>query len=544
MAFKTTSDHQHKYVGKSQTIGKIMDDVFNRLSILLFRIDEKINELLMKGGYPPKKLNQWGMEARDLKYQENYVRERRNKNVDSLEHEELELVKIVTKIVNHLKKCPFKDEMMYDKPVPVIISTHKSDLGKQSKNMEKENEAEVPEYQKAEQSPNPVQAHKIESEPIESDGVMTTVAEIESEPMSESVDITQDTSNPSCEQNMQPRYSHLVPVKKHYSFNLKEGHLELGLDHQPILILDVPLLGSPESARVDDVITLVETDIRELSENPDYINSLFLLIQRNNCLNHIDSSFFNSMPKLCFLDLSDTKIRTLPSSLFNLSTLEVLLLRNCICLDTLPSEIGGLNRLQVLDLLGTDLYNLPKAIGQLIRLRCLQLSFYGPDDESEYSHLPHELIPDGTLSKLVALEALSITVHPEDHRWKEIAAYITKNIGSLGKLSFIQFYFPEIEIFRDFIQTRPSWKDQRLWKFIRRRRTTWEEQGLKKFKFIVGNNVKRVVSRVPGEVESLFDQQDRSLRYVNVDKVPQVIKLYLIVSPHSTWIITLQSKAC
>ncbi|KAL0456537.1 UNVERIFIED_CONTAM: hypothetical protein Slati_0992900 [Sesamum latifolium] len=124
-----------------------------------------------------------------------------------------------------------------------------------------------------------------------------------------------------------------------------------------------------------------------------------------------------NMPDLRFLVLFDTRIRTLPSSLFTLSKLKVIMLRNCVSLDKLPTEIENLNHLEVLDLSGTELYCLPDEIGQLTGLKHLQLSFYGPDDESEYAHLPSKLISPGVLSHLKALQALGIIVHLEDHRW-------------------------------------------------------------------------------------------------------------------------------
>ncbi|KAI3448682.1 hypothetical protein Pfo_005347, partial [Paulownia fortunei] len=294
--------------------------------------------------------------------------------------------------------------------------------------------------------------------------------------------------------------SHEIPKKKHYLFGMKDNSIELELDHHTILVGDCISSGPLETSPVQSVINLAEQNLLVLHEKPDYPNSLVLFLQRNNSLTLIHSSNFDSIPDLHFLDLSDTRIRILPSSLFRLSKLKVLMLRNCVCLKELSSEIGKLNHMEVLDLSGTELYN------------HLQLSFYGPDDESEYARLPSEqMISQSVLSELKALEALSIIVHPEDHRWTNISARILKDVSSLERLIFIQFYFREVEIFQDFIQMSCS----------------WTERVLRKFKFVVGHNVKRIISRVPNEVESLFDQQDQCLRYVNGDKVPQVIKTVL-----------------
>ncbi|KAL0377041.1 UNVERIFIED_CONTAM: hypothetical protein Scaly_0821700 [Sesamum calycinum] len=297
-------------------------------------------------------------------------------------------------------------------------------------------------------------------------------------------------------------------LKEDYSIIVEGSHIKLELDEQTFLIGDHPSSGPLERFQVTHVRNLVEWDLCELPEKPDYSNSLLLFLQRNRNLALVHSSFFNSMPDLLFLDLSDTRIRTLPSSLFMLSKLKGIMLRNCVSLDKLPTEIGNLNHLEVLDLSGTELYCLPDEIGQLTGLKHLQLSFYGPDDESEYAHLPSKLISPRVLSHLKALQALGIIVHPEDHRWAKSAADIMNDIARLEMLSYLQFYFPEVEMFQDFIRASPSWKGHIL----------------RKFKFIVGHNVKRIVSRVPDEVESAYDQGGQCLRFVNGDHVPQVIE--------------------
>ncbi|KAK4425117.1 hypothetical protein Salat_1705600 [Sesamum alatum] len=301
-------------------------------------------------------------------------------------------------------------------------------------------------------------------------------------------------------------------LKEDYSIVVEGHHIKLKLDEQTILIGKYPSSGSLERSQVTGVINLVERDFRELPEKPGYLNPLLLFLQRNRHLTLVHSSFFSSMPDLLFLDLSDTRIRTLPSSLFMLSKLKVIMLRNCVSLDKLPTEIQNLNHLEVLDLSGTELYYLPDEIGQLTGLTHLQISFYGPDDESEYAHLPLKLISPGVLSQLKALQALGIVVHPEDYRWTKGAADIMYDIARLEMLSYLQFYFPQVEIFQHFIQMSPSWK----------------RHILRKFKFIVGNNMKRIVSRVPDEVDSTFDQGSQCLRFVNGDHVHQVIEEVLM----------------
>ncbi|KAL8482810.1 hypothetical protein ACS0TY_025732 [Phlomoides rotata] len=616
-AFKATGVPQHKYVEDSQNVGEYIEKLFGRLSTLLFHIDKQINKVLIQGRFLPKKVNQWAMEARALKIQvSDLLKKQLNTKGDSLNSEDL--VEMGIKMINHLKKCPCKDGMMYDKPIPVIM--HRRELGsdKPSGRTEQKYSSGEKSYsnlkgkktehsqRKTDQSVDPVESHGLQDQEA---GVMLTSvgtsspavelqkkndvdtlveksgselipsestegAEIRREEAShvhevlispsdsDSVSISEDLSEErsagkensdiledsetGMPRNMPTSVSDLkslqtdesgsygeiqvvdegttltgaenlyiqqrdvttevVLKEKHYMVSVKEDHIKLKLDHHTILIADIRSSTQPESS---PVLNLIEQNFRELPEKSDYCDSLALFVQRNYQLTLIHPSFFDSMPNLRFLDLSDTRIRILPSSLYRLPKLKVLMLSNCAGLENLPSDIGNLNQVEVLDLSGTtELYSLPDETGQLVLLRYMKLSFYGPDEESEFDHLPSQLVSPSILSELKELRALSITVHPDDHRWTDIASRILEEVGKLEMLSYLQFYFPKVEIFEDYIQMN--------------------QHKLSKFNFIVGHNVKRIVSRVPDEVESLFDQQDKCLRLVNGDKVTQLIKTALI----------------
>ncbi|KAL8483105.1 hypothetical protein ACS0TY_025962 [Phlomoides rotata] len=310
-----------------------------------------------------------------------------------------------------------------------------------------------------------------------------------------------------------------VLKERHYLVNMKEGHIELKLDHQTILIQDIRSSTQPEGS---PVLNLIEQNLRELPEKSDYRDSFVLFARRNHQLTVIHSSFFDSMPNLRFLDLSDTRIRILPSSLYRLLKLKVLILSNCAGLENLPSDIGKLDQVEVLDISGTtQVYSLPDETGHLVLLRDMKLSYYGPDDESEFDQLPSQLVSPTVFTELKELRALSITVHPEDHRWTNIASRILEEVMKLEKLSYLQFYFPKVEIFEEYI--------------------LMNQHILSKFNFIVGQSVKRIVSRVPDEVESLFDQQDKCLRFVNGDKVikTELIQVTAFYLDHHTEIQSL-----
>lgn len=72
-----------------------------------------------------------------------------------------------------------------------------------------------------------------------------------------------------------------------------------------------------------------------------------LLLQGNWKLFEIPELVFEQMHGLRVLNLSNTSIRKLPSSLFNLTNLQGLFLVDCWRLKSLLSNIGQLNRLEV-----------------------------------------------------------------------------------------------------------------------------------------------------------------------------------------------------
>ncbi|KAL8479302.1 hypothetical protein ACS0TY_026241 [Phlomoides rotata] len=216
------------------------------------------------------------------------------------------------------------------------------------------------------------------------------------------------------------------------------------------------------------------------------------------------------MPALRLLDLSYTRISVsgLPASLFRLTDLQALVLRSCVCLDSVPPEVEKLKTIEMLDLSGTDLYSLPNEIGELTRLKRLALSFYGLDYGSGYARLPQDLVSPDIFSKMKDLEELSIVVHPEDQRWIKIAGDIILYIRWLEKLTNLQFYFPSVEALGSFVEVSLTWKKHKV----------------KIFKFVVGHNVKRIISRVPDEVESKYEALDQCLRLINASDVPEVMK--------------------
>ncbi|KAL9274325.1 Disease resistance protein-like protein [Drosera capensis] len=268
-----------------------------------------------------------------------------------------------------------------------------------------------------------------------------------------------------------------------------------------------------EEARV---IVLSGNKLSRLPVRPMCNRLSVLLLQKNYNLRVIPSSFFDLMPSLRILDLSKTKIKSLPQSFTRLGSLQVLLLRDCVRLMVFPSEIGSVKRLEVLDLHGTEITHLPDTVSKLSNLRHLQLSFYGSDIRSDYVKLPTMLIPDGIIRNLNLTE-LGISMFPGDHRWFSTALGVTKEVCCL-ELNALSFPFPDMNHLRHLLEESLSWK-----------RGT-----LRKYNFVVGRDVKRIVSQVSSDVELMYSQQDRCLRFVNGEEEPRIPDAILKVLKQAT----------
>ncbi|KAH9611352.1 hypothetical protein KSS87_006106 [Heliosperma pusillum] len=251
------------------------------------------------------------------------------------------------------------------------------------------------------------------------------------------------------------------------------------------------------------VIFLMDNNFLTLPSKPYCPTLVSLFLQRNCFLRAIPASFFDSMHSLTNLDLSQTRIRSLPDSLFTLKSLQVLLMRDCEHLIILPSTIGQLTALRVLDLQGTELLNLPETVNELASLKSLKVSFYGSINNNEYNNLPRELFVDGTISNL-PLEELAIFVHPGDRRWTFSVSDITKEVTGL-LLTILYFHFTELENLEYFLHESQSWKIGNV----------------TDFNFIVGHDFKHALSLVTKDAELMHSSSKRCLRFVNGETIPQ-----------------------
>lgn len=259
-----------------------------------------------------------------------------------------------------------------------------------------------------------------------------------------------------------------------------------------------------------EMIFLMDNDISKLPEEPNCHKLKMLFLQRNRRLTTIPASFFKSMPCLQVVNLSKTNIRSLPSSLYSLSGLQTLILRHCPCLSEISPRVGDVKSIEILDLTGTEIYSLPDSIGKLSSLKHLHVSFYACMDDNEFHNKHKNLIPGGIISKLQSLEELSIEVQPWDTWWNTDAEFVAEELSNLSQLDTLFICFPEIKFLKTFLGSSPAWK----------------ADNLRKFRFVIGHDIKRSASRVPRHTEVDYDQDDKCLRYVNTDihHIPNEVK--------------------
>ncbi|XP_039174271.1 disease resistance protein At4g27190-like isoform X2 [Eucalyptus grandis] len=251
-------------------------------------------------------------------------------------------------------------------------------------------------------------------------------------------------------------------------------------------------------------IYLMENRLTELPQDPRCPVLLVLFLNRNYKLRTFSPSFFDYMPALEILNLSRTRIKSLPESLFRLSRLKRLFLTHCEMLSVLPPKIGELQQLEVLDLEGTEIMDLPQEVAKLTKLTCLELSFCPRVNRGTKSAKANALIPQGTLSALSQLEELSIDVNPEDERWESVVEAIIDDVCGLISLDTLKLYLPRVEHLRKF-----KWFG-----------TSMVCRLLSHFKFIVGSHDERIMSCLPVDLEFEMERWDRSLKYVNGVGVP------------------------
>lgn len=146
-------------------------------------------------------------------------------------------------------------------------------------------------------------------------------------------------------------------------------------------------------------LSLIGNNISELPEQPELPHLLSLSLQRNRYLEKLPNSFFKSMTALLSLDISGTRICSMPSSVSCLVNLNSLNMSYCKFHSQQDmSVLGKLKKLEILCIAGWESsISLPGEIGELSHLKSLKLS------ES-----PGLTIPPNIISRLSCLENLNM----------------------------------------------------------------------------------------------------------------------------------------
>ncbi|KAF7124073.1 hypothetical protein RHSIM_Rhsim12G0032500 [Rhododendron simsii] len=165
-------------------------------------------------------------------------------------------------------------------------------------------------------------------------------------------------------------------------------------------------------------ISFMNRDLRSLPESPNCPKLLTLLLQGNENLEVIPETFFNNMPSLQVLDLSRTRIKSLPTSISKLNGLRELVLLDCEDLEALPKEISALKELEVL------------YVGRSI----LEIGRRGTKREEL-------IIPAGMICGIPRIEVIEITSRLSDESTEDIL----KDLSNLGSLSSLVFDFHILE---------------------------------------------------------------------------------------------------
>ncbi|KAG5555647.1 hypothetical protein RHGRI_006335 [Rhododendron griersonianum] len=201
----------------------------------------------------------------------------------------------------------------------------------------------------------------------------------------------------------------------------------------------------PTNAPSYSAISLAFKDIKRLPSGLVY-PQLHTLFVRNSKLSDVEfpDNFFNGMTQLSVLDITEMRMRRLPSSLAKLTNLRMLDLDVCELADiALLKDLKS--NLEVLGIRGSSIKALPPEIGQLTSLRVLDLQNC------------HELmvIPRGVISNLTSLEELyfpqnfskweaTIDEQQDTSSGENVSLKELRGLLSTGQLTTLHIYIPDV----------------------------------------------------------------------------------------------------
>ncbi|GLT87873.1 hypothetical protein SLE2022_059280 [Rubroshorea leprosula] len=256
--------------------------------------------------------------------------------------------------------------------------------------------------------------------------------------------------------------------------------------------------------------------------------NFFRLFNKDPAL-QIPANFFRGMQRLKVLDLTHMHMSFLPSSISLLTNLHTLCLDQSVLGDI--STIGELKNLEILSLLKSDFEELPGEIGQLTRLKLLDLS--------NCNKL--KIIPPCVLASMSRLEELYL--RNSFHGWKVEENGNQRNaslaeLKHLKKLTNLEVCIPDIRMipkdlffenlkkFKIFIGCK--WEYQRS-SFGSSRTLTVQLNASISFNYLVKMLLKlteelhlRELAGVKNVVDELNTEGFPDLKYLNVQNAPEV----------------------
>lgn len=182
-------------------------------------------------------------------------------------------------------------------------------------------------------------------------------------------------------------------------------------------------------------ISLMNNEISNipLCVSPRSPGLLTLLLRQNIWLTTIPDPFFVHMERLAILDLSDTPITRLPSSISNLKSLIALLVRECSSLKYMPS-LATLKNLERIDFSRTKITKIPEGMKMLTKMRYLNLDVISTKIVMpkgilpQFPHLQHLVLLDiGSEGRRVSSDELASLTKLETFKGR------LYNIGDFNK---------------------------------------------------------------------------------------------------------------
>eukprot|EP00261_Vitis_vinifera_P036351 XP_019077594.1 PREDICTED: probable disease resistance protein At1g12280 [Vitis vinifera] len=184
---------------------------------------------------------------------------------------------------------------------------------------------------------------------------------------------------------------------------------------KPLVQTRAGLTQAPEFVKwtTAERISLMDNRIEKLTGSPTCPNLSTLLLDLNSDLHMISNGFFQFMPSLRVLSLSNTKIVELPSDISNLVSLQYLDLSDTE-IKKLPIEMKNLVKLKVLNLRSTsNLSSIPRGlISSLLMLQAVGMykcGLYGLVVEGSIESYGNESLVE-ELESLKYLTDLSVSI--------------------------------------------------------------------------------------------------------------------------------------